>query len=124
MANSIRFTVRMTLISIGSTKNGTQKHLYVRMCLLPNLGRINRRSSRRDKNQEKSSYCRRWREALLFLHMESVYKTVSTGQPQLIEWYSQELARWFESYSYVPIPGNIGVVYRESLKCFGKIAIG
>jgi PAS domain S-box-containing protein len=46
-------------------------------------------------------------------YFESIYETVSTGQSQLFEWHSLELDSWFESYSYIPISGYIGVIYRD-----------
>ncbi len=42
-----------------------------------------------------------------------ITKTVSTGQPQLLEWYSQTRCIWFETYSYVPKPVTIAVLFRE-----------
>ena len=46
-------------------------------------------------------------------YMESIAKTVSTGQPQLIQWHGRMFDRWFEAHSYVHKPGYIGVVFRE-----------
>ena len=46
-------------------------------------------------------------------YMESVAKTVSTGQPQLIQWHGRMFDRWFEAHSYVHKPGYIGVVFRD-----------
>jgi PAS domain S-box-containing protein len=46
-------------------------------------------------------------------YLESVVKTVSTRQSQLIEWHDKEFDRWFEAHSYIAKPGYVGVVFRE-----------
>jgi len=47
------------------------------------------------------------------VYMESIAKTLSTGQPQLSQWQDQMSDKWFEAHSYVQKIGNIGVVFRE-----------
>ncbi len=47
------------------------------------------------------------------IYMEGMAKTVSTGQPQLIEWHGRMFDRWFEAHSYITKNDYIGVVFRE-----------
>ncbi len=47
------------------------------------------------------------------IYMGSVAKTVSTGQPQLFEWYSRVLDKWLETNSYIPKTGYVAVIFRD-----------
>jgi PAS domain S-box-containing protein len=47
------------------------------------------------------------------IYMESVAKTVSTGQPQIIEWYSRVLDKYLDTRIYIPKIGYVGVIYRD-----------
>jgi PAS domain S-box-containing protein len=47
------------------------------------------------------------------IYMESVAKTVSTGQPQIIEWYSRVLDKHLDTRIYIPKIGYVGVIYRD-----------
>ena len=47
------------------------------------------------------------------IYMESITKTISTGQSQISEWYSLVTNTWFETNSYVPNPGYIAIIFRD-----------